>query len=168
MSDIALEPKDNGQAACCSNAIAQETFLSSQKLEWNSCLEQLFVIHQTGSIVLFTCHFQENGISINSGENDNVYGSAIGMMDQLLGEILASNGHIKEITHEKEILSFAYGEYCCFILFTNNHANEIKYRLEKFAIDFEKQFAAKLARNFNINMNEYQKAISLVERHIMM
>src|SRR5271157_150334 len=165
MSGITIEPKYQGEAACYGSAIAQEPVICSQELSWNSCLEQLFVVHRLDSLVLFTCHFQDNGININSGDKDDLYGSAIGMIDNLLGEILASNGHIKEITHEKEVLSFAYGEQCCFILFTINHADVTKHRLEGFAIDFEKQFAAKLAGNFNIEMDEYRDAISLVGRH---
>jgi hypothetical protein len=165
MSLVSLQPECPDQAAICGNTLSQEGIFGAQERGWISCLEQLYVVHQDGSIVLFTCHFQENAISINSGDNDDIYGSAIGMMDNLLGEILASKGHIREITSDNEVLSFAYGKHCCFILFTKGHLDEMKSCLDKFAVDFETRFAAKLAGNFNVEMNEYEKALSLVERH---
>ena len=165
MSIAAHEPEYSDQALIYGEPLAQDGFTSTHQPGWDSCLEQLFVVHQAGSIVLFTCHFQENTISINSGERDDLYGPAISMMDGLLGEILASKGHIKEITLDQDVLSFAFGKHCCFILITAHHRDEMKSRLDKFAADFETRFAARLAGNLNRAMNAYEEAISLVERH---
>jgi hypothetical protein len=130
-----------------------------------AALEQLFVIHRSSSIVLFTHHFKEN--SVDHRDLDDLYGSAIGMMDNLLGEILSSKLHVKQIIHEERVLSFEHGTQCCFILVTNRHVDEMRFRLERFATDFETQFAAKLAGRFNIDMNEYAMATLLVERNVM-
>jgi len=165
MSIAAYEPEYPDQASLYGEPLAQDCFLSTHQFRWDSCLEQLFVVHQNGSIVLFTCHFQENAISINSGEYDDLYGSAIGAIDNILGEILASKGHIKEITLDNEVLSFAFGKHCCFILFAANDFDGMKSCLDKFAADFEMRFAAKLAGNFNCDINEYEEALSIVERH---
>jgi hypothetical protein len=165
MSIAAHEPEYHDQASIYGEPLAQDCFLSTRQGGWDSCLEQLFVVHQNGSIVLFTCHFQENIISVNSGEFDDLYGSAISMMDALLGEIVASKGHIKEITLDNEVLSYAFGKHCCFILFTACYLDEMKSRLDKFAVDFETRFAAKLAGNFIHDINEYEQALSLVEEH---
>jgi hypothetical protein len=128
-------------------------------------LEQLFIIHRASSIVLFTHHFKQE--KANERDLDDLNGAAIGMMDNLLGEILSSNLHIKQIIHEERVLLFEHGKHCCFILFTNSNVNEARFCLERFATDFETQFAAKLAGDFSIGMNEYAMATSLVERNVM-
>lgn len=98
---------------------------------------------------------------------DDLNGAAIGMMDNLLGEILSSKLHVKEIIREERVLSFEHGKHYCFILLMNSHLDDARFHLEKFAVDFETQFAAKLERKFNIDMNEYATAISLVEREFI-
>ncbi|MBN2153107.1 MAG: hypothetical protein JW839_16765 [Candidatus Lokiarchaeota archaeon] len=130
-----------------------------------AALEQLFVIHRTSSILLFTHHFKE--CDVHHRDVDDLNGAAIGMMDNLLGEILSSRLHIKQIIHDERVLLFQHGMHCCFILVANGLVNEAKVHLERFEADFETRFAAKMAGNFNCDMNEYEQALSLVKQNLI-
>jgi hypothetical protein len=122
-------------------------------------LEKLYVIHKKDSIVLFSYHFHHDGSTIDM---DDLYGPAIGMMDGLLGEILSSRGHIKEIMHDDKVLYFAQGAHCIFTAISQAHFSETRTHLDKFARDFEEKFATKLDGQFNFDMDEYKAARSLV------
>jgi hypothetical protein len=126
-------------------------------------MEQLFVVHRSGSIVLFSHHFNENGRT--SLPDDDLHGTAIDAMDRLLGEILSNEGHIRQIVHENKVLSFSYGRHCSFILVSSVHATGALSRLAGFSADFELQFAKKLGMHFNVDMQEYQAARVLVHAH---
>ncbi len=127
---------------------------------WLDSMEQLFVVHQSGSIVLFSHHF--NGQRTDNQQDDDLHGTAIDAMDKLLGEILSNDGHIRQIIYEDKVLSFTYGPHCSFILISELHANDALTHLARFAAAFELQFATKLERQFNIDMNEYRSARQLV------
>lgn len=122
-------------------------------------LERLYVIHKKDSIVLFSYHFHREG---SANEMDDLYGPAIGMMDGLLGEILSSNGHIKEIMHDDKVIFFVQGAQCIFIAIAQVRFSETRSYLELFAMNFEEMFTAKLLGQFNTDMHEYNEARTLV------
>jgi hypothetical protein len=66
-------------------------------------MEQLFVVHRSGSIVLFSHHFDE-GIAADQ-QDDDIHGAAIDAMDKLLGEILSNDGHIRQIVYADKIIA---------------------------------------------------------------
>ena len=128
---------------------------------WLDSMEQLFVVHRSGSIVLFSHRF--DGKVAPNPQDDDLHGAAIDAMDMLLGEILSNNGHIRQIVQEDKLLSFSYGQHCSFILISKLHADDVTTHLARFATAFELQFAAKLAKHFNIDIDEYQDARALVD-----
>jgi hypothetical protein len=124
-------------------------------------MDQLFVVHRSGSIVLFSHHFDADGTA--DQQSDDVHGAAIDAMDKLLGEILSNDGHIRQIVYGDKVLSFTYGQHCSFILISEMHMGDGLPRLARFAAAFEREFSTKLEKDFNIDMNAYDRARKLVD-----
>jgi hypothetical protein len=139
---------------------------SLSELEWLSSLELVVVIHHGSSIPIFDFNFQQGSKTKTIETNFiDLYGSMIGGIDAAIGEILASKGHIKEICHENKTLAFTSGRFCLFILFVSSHFEETRFRLERFALDFEEQFSKKLAGAYNTEITQFNAAKSLIAQH---
>ncbi|MFX0101721.1 MAG: hypothetical protein ACFFCS_19305 [Candidatus Hodarchaeota archaeon] len=93
-------------------------------------------------------------------------GSAIGGVDMLLSEILASKGHIKEIDHGEKKITFNHGETTACMLITSGSSEEFKYRLEMFHLSFEKQFYEYLTK-FSGNVTPYAKSEDLIREFFL-
>lgn len=64
----------------------------------------------------------------------------LGGISALLKEILESHGEVQEIDHEEKKILFAHGEHVSCVLVVTESSREIRYRLERFRLDFEKKF----------------------------
>nr|MDO8116662.1 hypothetical protein [Candidatus Sigynarchaeota archaeon] len=159
---------NNGCMLCAAIVMTQgwKCLPGLSELEWLSSLEYVVVIRNDNKIPIFFFHFQQ-GTKVKNMDPDHIdlYGSMMGGIDTAIGEILASNGHIKEISHENKTLAFTTGRYCTFILIVSRHFDEIRFRLERFALDFEEQFTARLASANSTDTSQYNAAKSLITRH---
>ena len=93
-------------------------------------------------------------------------GSALGGVEMLLKEILASKGHIKEIDHGDKKLIFSHGSHTACILLASGSSEEFKYRLEMFHLSFEKQFSKTLP-DWSGDLNPFDKADDLIISHFL-
>lgn len=93
-------------------------------------------------------------------------GSALGGVEMLLKEILASKGHIKAIDHGDKKLVFSHGSHTACILMTSGYSEEFNYRLEMFHLSFEKQFY-KILPEWNGDLNPFSKADDLIITHFL-
>ena len=79
----------------------------------------------------------------------------------LLGEILNSGGHIKQIDHGEKKVIFTQGIKAASILIVKGYSDELRYRLELFHSTFEKQFGEKL-RAFDGDITHFRKTNDLL------
>jgi len=136
------------------------------ELDWMLKMERLMVIHLISSGLLFQYNFQIIGESEKEKliEGD-LAGSAIGGMNMLLREILASDGNIKEIEHSNKKILFSSGAATACILITTGKSNEFRYRLEMFHLSFEKLFSEEKLKNWTGDVREFRKANDLIKKH---
>jgi len=136
------------------------------ELDWMLKMERLMVIHRDSSGTIFVYDFQT---SSHAGSNQQVEetlaGSAIGGIDALLSEILASKGHINEIDHGNKKIFFSHGIATECVLFATGSSAEFKYRLEMFHLSFEKKFGHDTLLNWNGEVTQFSKAYELILRY---
>ena len=138
---------------------------SLSELNWMLKLERLLVVHLESSKLMYNYDFQ---ISAESPSIVNLEGdlvsSAIGGVNIVLKEILASNGYIKEINHGDKSIIFSHGVATVVILITSGHSSEFKYRLKMFHLSFEKQFGGDKLKDWKGNLKIFEKTYHLVNR----
>jgi len=138
---------------------------SLSELDWMLKLERLFVIHRESSKLMYHYDFQISSekASVFQLEGDLV-SSAIGGVNIILREILASNGYIKEINYGDKNIIFSNGVATVCILITGGHSSEFKYRLKMFHLSFEKQFDGEKLKDWNGNLKIFEKTYNLINR----
>ena len=139
---------------------------SLNELDWMLKMERLMVIHLSSSGLMFQYEFQtmseqEKGEQVES----DLAGSAIGGVNLLLKEILASDGHIKEIDHGDKKIIFTQGVATACILITSGHSKEFRYRLEVFQLSFEKRFKGEQLKEWTGEVRQFSKADDLILLH---
>ena len=139
---------------------------SLNELDWMLKMEKLMVIHLTSSSLMFQYDFQtiSETEKVDQVESD-LAGSAIGGVNMLLGEILASDGHIKEIDHGNKKIIFTQGVATACILITTGDSNEFRYRLEVFQLSFEKKFKCEQIKKWTGEVRQFSKADDLILTH---
>ncbi len=152
-----------------------------EDLQWMLGLDRLLVFDAEGGLPLFDHAFRvvEEGSSSSdtsdvpvsdkpTGNLKNLHVAfATGAMtgiDSLLGEILASKGHVKEIDYGEKKAIFYRGKQAIFMLVLAAPSQESVYRLEIFALSFEKQFATELVKN-KTDANAFEGALSLLWKY---
>lgn len=138
-------------------------FPNLSELDWMLKMERLLIIHRDSSGTLFQYTFQ----SLNNKESENqtedvLTGSAMGGIDMLLKEILASEGHINEIDHGNKKVIFSHGIATECILFAQGTSEEFIHRLKIFHLSFEKLFGNKELLNWNGEVTQFNKAHDLI------
>ncbi len=83
----------------------------------------------------------------------------------LLGEILASKGHVKEIDHGNKKIIFTHGMETASILITTGQSAEFRYRLEMFHISFERQFKD-ILKDWDGRVTEFAKTKELIRKFL--
>jgi len=135
---------------------------SLSELDWLQKMERFFIIHLESSGVLYQYSFQKTDELENSEHVDgNLAGTAIGGINTLLGAILNSGGHIKQIDHGGKKVLFTQGIKAASILIAKGDSDELRYRLELFHSMFERQFGEKL-RAFNGDITPFRKINDLL------
>jgi hypothetical protein len=114
------------------------------ELNWMQKMEQLYLIHNESSTLLYQYQFKTDAVSTEEEVDGDLAGSAIGGIDMLLSEILADSGHIKAIDHGDKKIYFVHGTYATSILIANSPSKEFQYRLEMFHLTFEKNYSEEL------------------------
>ncbi|OLS13515.1 MAG: hypothetical protein RBG13Loki_2886, partial [Promethearchaeota archaeon CR_4] len=125
--------------------ISWEQFPRLADLQWLLNLDSLLVYDAKGGLPLFTYSFRSTRTPPefpreSSGMKSEVASGALRGIDSLLGEILASKGHIREIDYVDKKVFFFRGQLAIFMLVVTKSSQEYWYRLEMFAISFEKQY----------------------------
>ena len=139
---------------------------SLNELDWMLKMERLMVIHLTSSGLMFQYEFQTISEQEKSEQvESDLAGSAIGGVNLLLKEILASDGHIKEIDHGDKKIIFTQGVATACILITSGHSKEFRYRLEVFQLSFEKKFKGEQLINWTGEVRQFSKASDLILNH---
>lgn len=130
------------------------------ELNWIRKMEKLMVIHIDSSSLLYQFTFQKAREEID----EDLAGSAIGGIEMLLSEILASKGKIKEIDHGDKVIFFNHGKYTIGILIASERAAELKYRLDMFHLSFEKNFDHILS-SWEGEITSFQDADDLIQKY---
>ncbi|TXT65993.1 MAG: membrane protein of unknown function [Promethearchaeota archaeon] len=143
---------------------------SLSELEWMEKMERLLIIHSATSLLLFEYDFQEADAQNTENIVDWAHsGSAIGGIDMLLGEILAtekeSKGHIKEIEHENKSIFFNQGIATIAVLISSGKSEEFKFRLELFHLYFEKRFGGEELRSWDGELDKFKEADELIQQY---
>ncbi len=138
---------------------------SLSELDWMLKLERLLVIHLESSRLMYNYNFQISNekAPVVQLEGDFV-SSAIGGVNVILREILASNGHIEEINHGDKNIIFSHGVATACILITAGSSSEFKYRLKMFHLSFEKQFGGENLKKWKGELKVFEKANSLISQ----
>lgn len=140
---------------------------SLSELNWMLKMERLFVIDSASSGVLYQYNFQSE---VHKDKVEQVEGdlaaSAMGGVDMLLGEMLSTKGHIKEMDHGDKKVFFTHGNTTTSILVTAGHAEEFRYRLEMFHLSFENQFSGALL-DWKGDITPFSKADDLVRKNFV-
>lgn len=133
---------------------------SLQEFNWMKNINRLLVVHRTMSVLLLEYNFQTG-----KKTDGDLAGSAISGINRLLKEILSSEGHIKQIDHQDKKIYFTHGEETVSILITNKESKEYRYRLELFALDFEREYGVETLKNFDGDLSVIDKSEDLVDKH---
>ncbi|TXT67663.1 MAG: membrane protein of unknown function [Promethearchaeota archaeon] len=135
------------------------------ELDWMLKMEELFVIHNKTSSLLFKYNFQKE-TKKNEGKIDSdLASSAIGGINALLSEILKSKGHINEIDYSGKTISFSHGMHSICILIADGPAEEFRYRLEMFHLNFENEYKEELDI-FSGEITPFEKSEPLVREYL--
>jgi hypothetical protein len=131
-----------------------------KEFNWMKNINRLLVVHRTMSVLLLEYNFQTG-----KKTDGDLAGSAISGINMLLKEILSSEGHIKQIDHEDKKIYFTHGEETVNILITTGESEEYKYRLELFALDFEREYGVETLKNFDGDLSVFDTPEDLVKKH---
>ena len=134
-------------------------------------VKRLIIIESKSSLCIYDFIFQKPEKNILSNTNlekessltdSNLIAGAMGGINSIIGEILASSGGLDEISYSNfKILFYRRSKFIC-LLISDKSKKELKYRLETFGINFEKTFFNELA-NFHGEITCFQKAEKIVE-----
>jgi len=139
-------------------------------LRWLLNLDRLLVYDSQGGLPLFTYSFKSAARAPPAsprepaGLKSGVASGALTGIDSLLGEILASDGHIREIDYVDKKVLFYRGQLAIFMLVAAKSSQEYWYRLEMFAISFEKEYADGFD-NYKLDPTHLDGAISLMRKY---
>ncbi len=141
------------------------------ELDWMLALKRLIIIESESSLCIYDFIFQKPEKSSLSKTNlesksfqtdSHLIAGAMGGINSLIGEILASSGGLDEISYSNfKILFHRRSKFIC-LLISDKSKKELKYRLEIFGINFEKFFFTEMA-NFHGEVSPFEKAEKLVK-----
>ncbi|TFF98955.1 MAG: hypothetical protein EU541_06170 [Promethearchaeota archaeon] len=134
------------------------------ELDWMMKMNQLLIIDNNSSSLLFKYNFTQISEQNEKDIDSDLASSAMSGIDSLLSEILASEGHIKEIEHSGKIVLFLHGTYSDCVLIADAHSDEFKYRLEMFHLNFENKFKTELA-TFSGEITPFRETESLIREY---
>ncbi|MBD3407344.1 MAG: hypothetical protein GF411_14600 [Candidatus Lokiarchaeota archaeon] len=137
---------------------------SSEDLNWLFDLNRLLVVDAEASLPMVDFTFRQielpNGGDEKAPDSILVAGAMSGI-NNLIGEILADKSGLDEIQHgSRTILFHRRAAFTC-ILITERSIPEMKYRLEKFALELEKRYRDELA-GYQGNIDPFRNADNLV------
>ncbi len=152
-----------------------------EDLQWMRNLDRLIVFESQGGLPLFEHTFHSiaktsinttssptPGLSappeIHQNVNIALAAGAMTGIDSLLGEVLASKGHIKEIDYGEKKAIFYRGKQAIFMLVVAAPSQELLFRLEMFGLSFERQFAEDFAIS-KTDQPRFQGAETLMWKH---
>ncbi|MFX0071189.1 MAG: hypothetical protein ACFFAO_08875 [Candidatus Hermodarchaeota archaeon] len=139
---------------------------SLTELDWMEKMEQLLVIHRDTSSVLYSYYFQDRESTKKYTDKD-LAGSAIGGINILLREILASKGYLKEIDYEDKKVFFIHGRAIICVLIANDSSEEFLFRLNSFSLEFEKQYWESTLKDWEGELDSFQSSETLIKSNFI-
>ncbi|TXT54550.1 MAG: membrane protein of unknown function [Candidatus Thorarchaeota archaeon] len=137
---------------------------SSDDLNWLFDLNRLLVVDAEASLPMVDFTFRQvdlpNGGDEKAPDSILVAGAMSGI-NNLIGEILADRSGLDEIQHGSRTIMFHRRDDFTCILIVERSIPEMKYRMEKFALEFEKRYRAELA-DYQGNIDPFKNTDNLV------
>ena len=139
-----------------------------EELDWMFAIDRLMVIHTDSSIPLAEFKFKAQ-LSSEISESDAeapdqaLVAGALGGISSLIGEILTISGDLNEISYGGKIILFDRRQRVTSILIAEKSSLEIRYRLDLFGINFEKEYRLKLEQ-FSGDIEPFEDIDDLVTR----
>ena len=139
---------------------------TAEDLDWLLTLDRLIVLEHESSVPLVDFRFRAASPGTNNGSdavenNGALVAGAVGGIDRLMDEILADADGLGEIVHGKKTVMFLRRERFTCMLVVDKSMEETRYRMETFAMSFEKRYREELAA-FSGDVAAFSKAESLV------
>jgi hypothetical protein len=134
------------------------------ELDWMVKMEELFVIHENTSGLLFKYNFKQDSEKEGGKIDSELASSAIGGINALLSEILSTEGHLNQIDYSGKTISFSHGQYSICILIADAPSEEFRYRLEMFHLTFENQFKEELS-DFSGDITSFKDSEALIREY---
>jgi hypothetical protein len=151
-----------------------------EELDWMLAIDRLMVIHSDSSIPLAEFKFRAH-TSRKSGDiavqseidettglgkdepDQSLVAGALGGINSLIGEILTISGELNEISYGGKTILFDRRQKITSIMIAEKSSLEIRYRLDLFGINFEKEFYTKLEQ-FSGDIEPFSHIDDLVTR----
>ncbi len=139
---------------------------TAEDLDWLLTLDRLIVLELESSVPLVDFRFRASRLGTNAGsdaleDNGALVAGAVGGIDRLMDEILADADGLGEIVHGKKTVMFLRRERFTCMLVADKSTEETRYRMETFALSFEKRYHEELAA-FSGDVGRFSKGESLV------
>ncbi len=162
-------------------ATAWAHFPHLEDLQWLRNLDRLVVFENQGGIPLFEHAFRSETYASDEPNSSSrvailfpskkpeelnavLAAGAMAGVDSLLGEVLASKGHVKEIDYGEKKAIFYRGHQAIFMLVVAAPSQESVYRLEMFGLSFERHYVTDFAK-VNTDPRKFQGALSLMRKY---
>ena len=139
---------------------------TAEDLNWLVTLDRLIVVEPESSVPLVDFHFRVSSPEPDAGsgvseDNGALVAGAVGGIDRFMDEILADTDGLGEIVHGKKAIMFHRRERFTCMLIADKSMDETRYRIETFAMNFEKHYREELS-SFSGDIGRFTKAESLI------
>ncbi|MFX0100662.1 MAG: hypothetical protein ACFFCS_13895 [Candidatus Hodarchaeota archaeon] len=124
-------------------------------------LEHILIVHPTSKEIIFNHPFKKDS-SILSGNEEIISGKLFIDINHIISEAISAQDQIKSIQHGGKFFLFSRLLHSLHILLALEYSDEIKYRLEKFAVKFEENFFPKLKEKQNLDPKNYIDAEEII------
>ena len=128
-----------------------------EDLNWFIKMEQLFVVDQKSSIVLFDYKFKKR----DNESNSDLAGPMFRGITTLLQEVLSSKNKVQTIDHGDKKIHFSYSNLITTVLIVEGESKEFQSHLNAFCLLFEDLFR-EIIKNFEGNISIFDSAIELI------